>query len=166
MNTETTLVAPPPAKPSSTLNISSKSEDWRSVILSNFTIMPFCLDGRYLVSMEGFIQAIKFPPTDPRRLPITLMWGKKAKEAGQEAKCISVWWDGAEYAYRSPEHEALIRRALEAKFHCNEGARVALKSTGTDILTHDVGPESPQTSLPAEIFCRMLTEIRANTRSL
>lgn len=39
----------------SRLNISSTSDDWRGLALSNFPLSPFVLDGELFASVEGFI---------------------------------------------------------------------------------------------------------------
>ena len=50
-----------------TLNIYSKSDDWRARRLSNFPADPFILDGEEMASVEGFIQGTKFPEGHPAR---------------------------------------------------------------------------------------------------
>jgi predicted NAD-dependent protein-ADP-ribosyltransferase YbiA (DUF1768 family) len=146
------------------LNVSSGSSDWRCYALSNFPCFPFELDGAIFVSVEGFIQGIKFPEEYPQRWEAFNLWGKKAKLIGEDARRANVWWKGSQIPYGSTEHHLLIGRAIAAKFHCNSGARFALASTGNAKLVHNVGPESPHTSLPADIFCKILTDLRSQLR--
>ena len=142
------------------INVSSGSEDWRAHTLSNFPCFPFELDGMTFASVEGFIQGIKLPEEDSRRQQAFTLWGKHAKQIGTEAKRESVWWNGQQFVYGENDHRALIRRAIVAKFYYNEGARLALMATGDAELIHDVGPESPHTSLTAAYFCEILRAIR------
>ncbi len=150
----------------SILNIQSGSRDWRANILSNFPNSPFELDDVLLVSVEGFIQGIKFPENDPRREEAFKLWGSDAKKYGPQAAQSYgydfVYWGGKKYFYGTDEHHALIERAIRARFLHNQGAFMALLKTKGMRLVHEVGPESVHTSLPAKVFCRILTEIRDN----
>lgn len=148
------------------LNVTSKSDDWRAKRLSNFSQDPFILDSIELASVEGFIQGTKFPQDDLRRYEAFGLTGKKAKKYGEYAERKYVWWKGELIPYGSNEHYNLIERAIRAKFKQNPEALRALLETNGLILTHDVGePEPPNTSLPAEIFCRILTQIRKENLS-
>jgi len=151
-----------------TLNVSSRSTDSRARRLSNFSYDPFVLDGEYIVSVEGFIQGIKFPEDHPARLRAFQLFGIKAKRSGRGAKRQFVWWTGQIISYGSPEHYALIERAIRAKLDQNPDAMHALLATKGMVLIHDYDPgrpapgriESPYTSLPAEVFCDILSRIR------
>ena len=143
------------------LNVTSKSRDWRAYTLSNFPCFPFALDGQLFASTEGFIQGIKYPEKDTLRQQCFTSWGMVAKSMGEHAERKFVWWNGKAIRYGTAKHHRLIARAIRAKFACNLGALMALQATRGLILIHDVGPESPYTSLPASVFCEILTEIRA-----
>jgi hypothetical protein len=143
-----------------TLNVNNASSDWRGHVLANFPAYPFMLDGAVLASVEGFVQGIKFPERHPSRTAAFSSWGDVAKRLGSDAERFSVWWNGVEVAYGADAHHRLIARAIRAKFAFNEGARLALKATEGLMLQHDIGPESPSTSLPASVFCRILSELR------
>lgn len=143
------------------LNIGSKSDDWRAKRLSNFSDDPFVLDGVRLASVEGFIQGTKFPENDPRRERAFQSLGRKAKHFGRYAEGKFVWWQGQTILFGSQEHHRLIERAIRAKFEQNPEALKALVTTKGMTLTHDLGhPESHNTSLPAKVFCDILTRIR------
>ncbi len=142
------------------INVTSGSTDWRAHILSNFPCIPFKIGNEFCASAEGFIQGIKFPEDDARRKEAFLSWGKRAKEYGTFAERKRIWWDGRSDPYGSDQHRMLIAIAINAKFAQNDMARKALHATTGLELYHDVGPESPDTSLPAELFCRILMEIR------
>lgn len=143
------------------LNIGSKSDDWRAKRLSNFSADPFVLDGVRFASVEGFIQGTKFPESDLRRKQAFQSVGREAKRFGKDVKRKFVWWQGQTIPYGSQEHHRLIERAIRAKFEQNHEALKALIATKDMTLTHDLGhSESPNTSLPAKVFCDILTLIR------
>lgn len=144
-----------------TLNVSAKSDDFRAARLSNFSPDPFTLDGLAFASAEGFIQGIMWPEEHPNRAAAFASVGSKAKRFGREAARESVWWFGQTIPFGSPEHHALIERGIRAKFEQNPEAMTALRETAGLTLIHDLGhPESPRTSLPAPVFCAILTRIR------
>lgn len=144
-----------------TLNIYSKSEDSRARILSNFHPSPFFLDGIKFVSVEGFIQGIKYPENHPDREVAFGKHGYDAKKMGHRAEGVFVYWSGQKIAYGSKEHHALIERAIRAKVEQNSLVRDALVGTKGYKLTHETGiPESALTSLPAKVFVDILTAIR------
>jgi predicted NAD-dependent protein-ADP-ribosyltransferase YbiA (DUF1768 family) len=143
------------------LNIGSRSDDWRARRLSNFSADPFVLDGVWIASAEGFIQGIKFSEGHPIRQQAFQSVGAKAKRLGKNAERKLVWWKEQAISYGSTEHRKLIERAIRAKFEQNHGAMEALLATQGMTIAHDLGrPESPNTSLPAEAFCDILTRIR------
>jgi hypothetical protein len=114
-----------------------------------------------MVTVEAFIQGIKFPPDDPRREQIFSMEGVAAWRMRVHALGEYVWWNGDRIPYNSLEHRALLRRGIEAKFAQNPDALAALVSThGLTIIHEPGGVESPLTSLPAHLYCQILTEIR------
>jgi predicted NAD-dependent protein-ADP-ribosyltransferase YbiA (DUF1768 family) len=146
-----------------TINVSSTSTDWRGQALSNFGLSPFVLDGTLFASVEGFIQGIKFPEGDPRRAAAFVSSGWDAKRRGDTADRSGAYWGGERIPYGSPEHHRLIERAMRARIAQSRGLQEALRSTAGATLIHRVGTgaESPTTSLPVSVFCRILTEIRA-----
>jgi len=148
-----------------TVNANSRSEDLTERILSNFSRHPFNLFGFEIASVEGFIQGIKFPLKDPRRETAFKLAGMGAKKIGIQAENKYVWLDlMGKLSYGSKEHYEIIEMAIKAKFQQNPDAMQALLSTGEKKITHEVGPESPQTSLPKKLFCEILTEIREENR--
>ncbi len=143
------------------LNISAVSDDWRGVALSNFVLSPFTFDGRLFASIEGFIQGIKFPESDARRERAFILSGWDAKNLGGEADLKGVYWNGDCLAYGSAQHHQLIEAAIRTRILQSEGLRQALLSTQGLQLVHETGfPDSPNTSLPTPVFCRIMNEIR------
>ena len=148
----------------SVLNIGSKSDDWRARRLSNFSDDAFMLDGERMASIEGFVQGTKFPEGHPTRQQAFQSVGVTAKRLSKGAERKFIWWKGRAISYGSPEHYELIERAIRAKFEQNTTAMDALLATKGMILTHDLGyPDPPNTSLPARVFCDILTRIREET---
>jgi len=148
-------------------------------LLSNLAETPFTLDAEQYSSVEAFVQAIKLEESGPKaakRRRIMLLSGYQAQRAGRNpnreirrrlaaGQEANVYHGGRTIAYRSRIHSALIRRAIEAKFDQSPDARAALIATGKRPLVHSPPKKQhSQTSLPAEEFCRMLTEIRESIR--
>lgn len=142
-----------------TLNISSKSEDWRARLLSNFAATPFTLFGKRFASVEGFWQGLKFPEGSPEQEKVFRMVGYEAKKAGKKAPKRSTFtWRGKIYRIGSPEHQNLMRQALWAKFTQDRRAREALLETKGMVLTHIMPKDS--VTIPGAVFAGMLMEIR------
>lgn len=143
------------------LNISSTSADWRGLALSNFRLSPFVINDMLFASVEGFIQGIKFPENDPRRLQAFHLSGWDAKHLGDQADRSGAYWEGQCLPYGSTQHHQLIEGAIRARIAQSIGLQRVLLSTAGSVLVHDTGrPESQTTSLPAAVFCRILTAIR------
>ncbi|HFH4003656.1 MULTISPECIES: hypothetical protein [Pseudomonas] len=143
------------------LNISSTSADWRGLALSNFGLSPFVFHDMLFASVEGFIQGIKFPESDPRRLQAFHLSGWDAKQLGDLADRSGVYWNRQCLPYGSTQHHQLIESAIRARIDQSIGLQRALLSTNGLDLVHDTGrAEAPTTSLPAIVFCRILTAIR------
>ncbi len=144
-----------------TFNVHSKSRDERARLLSNFANRPFRINGHMTASVEGFIQGIKFPFDDERRERAFASVGGYAKSFSLWAPKRRVWWNGFEREYGSQEHIELIAFAISAKFDQNSDCMNALLATKGLRLTHQTSePESPDTSLPAAVFCEILTALR------
>lgn len=143
------------------LNIRSDSDDWRARCLSNFSKHSFFIDGERMASVEGFIQGIKFPEMNCVRQQAFQSVGIEAKRLGKKAAGNFVWWKNRIIKYGSAKHHKLIKKAICCKFNQNEDAMKTLLETDGFVLVHDVGhPDSPKTSLPADVFCKILANIR------
>ena len=145
-----------------TINIAYTSDDWRGIALSNFSLSPFLLDGVLLASLEGFIQGIKFPEGHPARDRAFTSTAWQAKECGRGADKQFAHWGPAPMPFGAEAHHRLVERALREKFAQHEGLCHVLRSTGSLEIVHETGegPEPARTSLPADAFCRILTDIR------
>src|SRR5690606_4651517 len=125
-------------------------------------LSPFVLDDILFASIEGFIQGIKFREDDPRRTQAFESSAWDAKHIGEQADRSGAYWAGVCIAYGSAEHHDLVARAIRARIEQCTGLRRVLMSTEGLTLIHETGhgPESPNTSLPATVFCGILTELR------
>ena len=147
------------------VNIASTSDDWRGRALSNFALSPFVFDGVLFASIEGFIQGIKFPESDPRRQQAFHLAGWDAKRIGAQAERSGAYWQGQCLVYGSVAHQQVIEAAIRARMAQSTGLQEALVSTADAVIIHDTGqPESTTTSLPGTVFCRLMTAIRDELR--
>jgi len=142
---------------------------WPGNVLSNFAATPFTLDGVSCANSEAFIQSLKLTDPEVQRTFCGLAgeeaWrrGSKLTAALFERGCIH--WQGAEIELHCAEHFVLVKRGLAAKFSQSEPAREALLASGEAVLTHDYGQvPGKQQSLPVEVFCRLVTELRAELK--
>ncbi|MCC2595820.1 hypothetical protein LKR43_05650 [Pusillimonas sp. MFBS29] len=146
----------------SSLNVAYTSSDWRGVALSNFSLSPFLMDGRLMASVEGFIQGLKFPEDDARRMQAFQSNAWDAKKIGAQADKSGAWWAGQQLAFGGAEHHRLVARAVRARIEQSVGLCHVLMGTAGLTLIHETGhePEPAITSLPATVFCRVLTDLR------
>lgn len=148
------------------INISSISDDWRGVALSNFTMSPFVLGDILMASVEGFIQGIKFPPGHDLRDEAFVSSGWKAKNIGASADREGAYWDGRRFDYGSPDHHRTIATAIRARFAQNKGLQAVLLATKGAEIVHETGMEElPTTSLPTKVFLEVMNEIRRELSS-
>ncbi|HEY8109022.1 MAG TPA: NADAR family protein [Patescibacteria group bacterium] len=149
-----------------TFNISSIAESDIERELSNFADAPFVLDGVRYASAESFWQAIKLPEGSVEREMIARAPGRVAK---QVSRCLGdidhVTYRGKRYEVGTEDYQALMYRALEAKFDQNPHARALLLSTGSAEITHELhhrdGSLIPDSkTLPAKVFTGFLKSLR------
>lgn len=137
--------------------------------LSNLYPSPFILDDIEYASVEAFWMSIKYPENDPRRREIRTLSGIKAKLAGRDAKNFtSLYYQGKEIQIGSPEHHALMKRAIRAKLEQNPDILQTLLATWNKKLTHIVFTRHEHEkfilhdskTIPWEIFAQIYTELR------
>ena len=146
------------------LNISSGSTILIARILSNlYDYCPIVINGISYSSVEILLQMIKDEPESLKRKEILDLsgknMGKKVKKLGNIVTEY-VYWDERVIKYNSPEHKKLLRMFIQEKFYQNKKAMNALLRTVDYELVHNVGRESPYTSLPKNEFIEILIEIR------
>jgi len=130
--------------------------------ISNLAHTPFDLDGRRYASVEAFWQGLKLVDPD-ERLAAAGLFGvdaRKAAEAVQQPDAFD--YEGRPIRAGSPEHRDLMRRACEAKFSQDAGARAALLATGERWLTHRVRNDSR--TIPGALMADIWMQIRRRIR--
>ncbi len=146
-----------------------RDSPWPGNILSNFADTPFVFDGVHCACSESFIQSLKISDALLQENFCALQGEEAWKEGSKLTEAVfasgNVWWKGSAISLHSDEHFNLVRRGLSAKFSQSEKALEALRATGTAVLTHDYGqPLGKKQSLPVDIFCQIVSEIRAEYR--
>ena len=140
----------------------SRGKGYPTSALSNFAPHPFSIDGIECVSMEGFLQSLKFKAIDMQRVICTLVgMAAKKKGAGKDWKKRQVlYWKGIAIDRHSAAYQQLLDRAFDA-LATNDGFKRALLATGNATLTHSIGKADPHdTILTRREFCSRLERIR------
>lgn len=130
--------------------------------LSNFAPHPFVIDEVECVSMEGFLQSLKFKAPEMQRVICTLVgMAAKKKGGGKDWKTRQqLYWQGVPIDRHSDAYQHLLDRAFEALSQ-NSGFQRALLATGNATLTHSIGKADPHdTVLTRREFCSRLERIR------
>jgi predicted NAD-dependent protein-ADP-ribosyltransferase YbiA (DUF1768 family) len=142
------------------LNVWSRSDEELGRWLSNFAHTPFVLDGVEYASIEAFY-AMLMHRDEAKRARIARMWGVRAKHEHPKREPALIHYRDETFAPGSPEHLALIKRALRAKLDAHPDIAAAFVATSARPLTHETGyPHAPDAVFPAHVFCRLLTELR------
>lgn len=148
------------------INIGLKGETETDCMLSNFAHTPFELDGVYYESVEGFWQSIKFPEGSEDRVKTAALIGGEAKKAGKRTKNFNTLeYQGQTIEVGSPEHHALMKRAIKAKLEQNPQVLKLLLDTGNKQITHilktpdgRILPDSK--TIPGAVFSQILMDLR------
>jgi Bacteriophage protein GP30.3 len=133
--------------------------------LSNFAIHHFVFDGVPVVSMEGFLQSLKFDKPHIQ-VEVCKLAGLEAKRRGRARtknwqRVQKLWWQGVAYDRHSDDYRQLITRAYLTMAQQSESFRNALKATGNNPLTHSIGRSNPsETILTAAEFSAQLINAR------
>lgn len=146
------------------IDISSRSKVEIEKYLSNFAHRPFVLEDVHCVSMEGFLQSIKFQDVAEQRY-VASKWGYEAFKHGQTGniwkKDQILWWLGDPYDRISLDYVELITRAYDAQFDQNIDFQNALKSTVGFQLRHSMGKSDPcDTVLTEAEYIHQLERLR------
>ena len=121
------------------------------------------LDGVYIASMEGFLQALKEPARD-KQYVICRLVGLQAKQAGAKKHWQfkqKLYWQGKAYDRASPEYRDLVFNAYMEMMYQSTTFKQALCDSLEEPFTHSIGSDDPtETVLTAAEFCKMLTKVR------
>ncbi|MBS1955119.1 MAG: hypothetical protein JST89_13105 [Cyanobacteria bacterium SZAS-4] len=145
-------------------NVVSTSTNEGARLLSNFAHTPFVLDDVRYHSVEGFYVSLKFSDAKKRR-EMAKLFGAEAKDAGKSHKPTETIYGGVTIKMGSPEHQALIGRAIRAKIEQNpEVAKALIESYPREIIHNTGRPDHPKSNFPATVFVKILTELRDEFR--
>jgi len=154
------------------LNIKYRSEDWRGSILSNPADTPFRIGEIIFKSVESALQGIKKRDTKEQNIIFgldgmsALREGRKITDSIVAGEEYFVYWDGQSILYNSTEHRLLIAMFIGEKVRQNKIVQQALLETWGTFIFHDVGQESPNTSLPEKFYIEILLSQRKLLRKL
>lgn len=113
---------------------------------------------RHFASREAFIIGIKFPPTDHRRFSTFTNMVSRQKVLRNGLDLVE--W--SKIRQRSDAIFSLIESAITVFIQQNDFLSEVLCATaGLKLVPDLVSPESPNTSLPAEVFLKTLEKLRA-----
>lgn len=129
--------------------------------LSNFAIHPFIFRGVSVLSMEGFLQGLKFSSA-PMQEEMFLRAGKDAKSRGARKNWGStLWLFGQPIDRHGQEYQDILDEAYQCMFDQNDGFRKALLSTKGATLKHSIGNKNAnETVLTRTEFCSRLMRMR------
>ena len=142
------------------LNVGAAGAELIAIEMSNFENAPFVLDGRRFESVEGFYVWLKWSGHPEKQALAQKLSSYEAKAFGKPSKNTTAEYDGAVIALGSPEHHALIKRAIRAKLAQHPGIARRFLETYPRPITHDLGGPEPASRLKARDFIRQLTDIR------
>lgn len=132
--------------------------------LSNFAVNPFVIDGVEVSSMEGFLQSLKFRDAEKQK-EVCALSALQANEMGENEvkwkKHQELWWNGRPYRRLRREYLDLLDRAYYLMMDANPSFATALKLTGDEELTHEIGEKSRRSFVITQReFCLLLTRLR------
>lgn len=125
------------------IDVHSKGE-YPSCAISNFAEYEFCIDGVKCMSMEGFLQSLKFRSIRKQK-QICLLSGKEAKNSTRHSIAQLRWrithklyWQGRKICRFSDEYQELLDTAY-AELSKNKAFIKSLKDTEKSELVHTIG---------------------------
>lgn len=148
------------------LRVSYYGTDWRASNLSNLTAGPMTFDGVRVRCVESVVQAMNFPPDDPRHHACLDLCGPVCKSMIYEAhdgpagRDGIVHWNGASMSLASQDRLDVIRRAMECKFASVWPAWEALRLSQGMELDYDTSDLDEAFSVPRAFFLEVLGDLR------
>jgi len=142
------------------LNVASSSDEEIGKLMSNFAHTPFVLDGARYASVEGFYASLKFVD-EQTRSKMARLYGVRAKGKASKSQLKTTCYQGESFELGSAKHHELIKCAIRAKLEQHPDIAKLFVATRPRPIIHDTGhAEQPTTRFPADVFCRILTELR------
>ncbi len=150
---------------SNTIDIHSK-DDYPSCTLSNFAEHEFYIDNVKCISMEGFLQSLKFRNVKKQK-QVCLLSGKDAKNSTRHTIAQLRWrishnlyWQGKPISRFSDEYQKLLDRAY-CEISKNNNFIKSLKETVGKELVHSIGKNDARKTVLTEYeFISRLNRIR------
>lgn len=107
------------------------SKTQENAYLSNFSPHGFVLDGLFWPTVEHYFQAMKFPdhPEHQEKIRLALSPAQAKTLGRSRAVPLRPDWDAVK--------EAIMRRAVQAKFDTHPTLRTELMETGDESLIED-----------------------------
>ena len=147
------------------IDIHSKGE-YPSCALSNFAEYEFYIDGIKCLSMEGFLQSLKFRNAEKQK-KVCLLSGVNAKNSSRHTwaqlrwrMTHSLYWQGKRINRYSDEYQILLDRAYD-ELSKNENFIEALKLSSDKKLVHSIGKNNmSETVLTEREFISRLENLR------
>ncbi len=143
------------------LNVHLKSSKEEGRILCPFADAPFAHDHVSVRSMEGFANAIRFPPMDRRRIIALMESAREAQRVGNKADDKYVWWNNQRYVYGSLSHHLCIEQMIRARLRQDLIAQEALIATqGRELIHRPPKHSSVRSIIPPKLLCGTLMQAR------
>ncbi len=147
------------------IDIHSKGE-YPSCALSNFAEYEFYVDGIKCLSMEGFLQGLKFKNTEKQK-KVCLLSGVNAKNSSRRTFAQLRWrlthnlyWQGKRINRYSDEYQLLLDKAYDELSKNGEFIK-ALKLSENKVLVHSIGKNNmSETVLTEREFISRLEKLR------
>lgn len=147
------------------LDIHSKGE-YPSCALSNFAEYEFYIDNIKCLSMEGFLQSLKFKNVKKQK-QVCLLSGKEAKNSTRHTLAQTRWrithnlyWQGKRINRFSDEYQELLDRAYYELSKNTDFTR-ALFETAEKEMVHSIGKKDARKTVLTECeFISRLNKIR------
>lgn len=149
------------------IDIQSKGE-YPSCALSNFAEHEFYIDNVKCLSMEGFLQSLKFKGIKKQK-QVCLLFGKEAKNSTKHSVAQLRWrltnnlyWQGKRINRFSDEYQKLIDRAY-VSLSRNSDFEKALMNSSSYTLAHSIGKTDKRKTVLTEYeFISRLERLRIN----
>jgi hypothetical protein len=147
------------------IDIHSKGE-YPSYALSNFAEYEFYIDDVKCLSMEGFLQSLKFK-TVKKQKQVCLLSGKVAKNSTRHTIAQLRWrithnlyWQGKRINRFSDEYQMLLDKAYKSLAE-NHGFHKALMDSSPYTFAHSIGKTDNRKTVLKKIRClNRTTDIR------
>lgn len=145
------------------LDLSYRSDNELEKGLSNLYPYKFDIDGYKMESWEGFIQSLKTPCLEEKKV----LWSLSGINAWKYGQKFNNWkdtqkitWNNKVYERESKEYQDLIKYSYDCLFE-NEDFQKMLKKSLKYNIKHSIGNHDPkQTMLTEEEYISNLERLR------